>query len=408
MRLLDVAHIALFGNVDIGSALMRECFDKGIPVLWFTAGGWFSGVAQGMPRSSVGLRMRQHRAAMIGDPRIPGAIVAGKIRNQRTLVRRHAGKQEAAAVLAQLAKLANQADGGTLTLPSLLGVEGTAARLYFEWFARLLSPRAAFGEAPTFGGRNRRPPKDPVNALLSFVYALLVKDCTVALLAAGLDPFVGLYHRPRFGRPALALDLAEEMRPLIGDSTVLTAVNNGEVTAGDFVSRAGGVAMTTEGRKKVVAAYERRMRTELRHPLFEYTASYRRTLEIQARLLAAVLADEIEQYRPLTTRQSWPSGPGICSPTTSATRDGCVAYTAWPSGSGIRCSTRCSSATWTPWRSSLWLTRCGPRSTNGRIASACSTWGRRQALRSTASRTWAAPAMFRRWTRRRCGEPRER
>lgn len=302
VRLLDVAHIALFGNVDIGSALMRECFDKGIPVLWFTAGGWFSGVAQGMPRSSVGLRMRQHRAAMIGDPRIPGAIVAGKIRNQRTLVRRHAGKQEAAAVLAQLAKLANQADGGTLTLPSLLGVEGTAARLYFEWFARLLSPRAAFGEAPTFGGRNRRPPKDPVNALLSFVYALLVKDCTVALLAAGLDPFVGLYHRPRFGRPALALDLAEEMRPLIGDSTVLTAVNNGEVTAGDFVSRAGGVAMTTEGRKKVVAAYERRMRTELRHPLFEYTASYRRTLEIQARLLAAVLAGEIEQYRPLTTR----------------------------------------------------------------------------------------------------------
>ncbi len=302
VRLLDVAHIALFGNVDIGSALMRECFDKGIPVLWFTAGGWFSGVAQGMPKSSVSLRMRQHRAATVGDPRIPGAIVAGKIRNQRTLLRRHAGKQQATRVLGQLATLAGQAEAGTLTVPSLLGVEGTAARLYFEWFARLLRPHGPLGESPTFAGRNRRPPKDPVNALLSFVYALLIKDCIVALLAAGLDPFVGLYHRPRFGRPALALDLAEEMRPLIGDSTVLTVVNNGEVTSSAFVSRAAGVAMTPEGRRKVVAAYERRMRADLRHPLFEYTASYRRTLQIQARLLAAVLAGDIEHYRPLTTR----------------------------------------------------------------------------------------------------------
>ena len=131
---------------------------------------------------------------------------------------------------------------------------------------------------------------------------MLVKDCTVALLAAGLDPFVGLYHQPRFGRPALALDLAEEFRPLVGDSVVLTLVNNGEVSARDFVARAGGVALTSAGRRRVIAAYERRMRTELEPSVFHYRASYRRSLEIQARLLAAVLIGDLDSYRPLTTR----------------------------------------------------------------------------------------------------------
>jgi CRISPR-associated protein Cas1 len=111
-----------------------------------------------------------------------------------------------------------------------------------------------------------------------------------------------VYHRPGFGRPALALDLAEEFRPLIGASTVLTSINNGEVGAGDFISRAGGVALTASGRRKLIATYERRLATELVHPLFKYRASYRRALEIQARLLAAVLVGDIPQYRSLTTR----------------------------------------------------------------------------------------------------------
>ncbi len=138
--------------------------------------------------------------------------------------------------------------------------------------------------------------------MLSLAYALLVKDVTVALLAAGLDPYVGVYHRPRFGRPALALDLAEEFRPLVADSTVLMAVNNGELRAGDFTTRAGAVALTLEGRRGFIKAYERRLRHELVHPLFGYRASYRRTLEIQARLVAAVIAGDVPSYRPLTTR----------------------------------------------------------------------------------------------------------
>lgn len=187
------------------------------------------------------------------------------------------------------------------SLASLLGLEGTAARIYFHHFASLLHGEGDLGETD-FAGRNRRPPRDPVNALLSFVYALLIKDMTVALLAAGLDPFVGVYHRPRFGRPALALDLAEEFRPLVGDSTVLTAINNGEVTERDFVRRTGAVALSKRGRKAVIASYERRMSAELMHPVFKYRASYRRSVEIQARLLAATLVGDAPAYRPLTTR----------------------------------------------------------------------------------------------------------
>lgn len=296
-RLLDVSHIAVLGNVDVSSALLRACFEDGMPVLWFTSGGWLKGVATGMPPSNVNVRMRQHRACALGSPQLAAAFVTGKIRNCRTLLRRHLG-EESSRQLAQLAELAKAAERER-SIESLLGIEGTAARLYFSQFGLLL--KSAPGSF-SFEERNRRPPKDPVNALLSFVYALLVKDVTAAALAAGLDPHIGLYHRPGFGRPALALDLAEEFRPLIGDSTVMMAINNGEITEEDFLSRAGGISLTDKGRRKAIAAYERRMTSELTHPIFRYKASYRRSLEIQARLLAAVLVGDVPSYRPLTTR----------------------------------------------------------------------------------------------------------
>lgn len=299
-RLLDVSHIAAFGNVDVGSAVLRACFDAGIPVLWLTSGGWLSGFAHAAASKNVLVRIRQHRAAAIGAGDVAAAMVAGKLRNQRTLLRRHGGEQARTAV-AQLAELAKAAEQ-QLETASLLGIEGTGARIYFERFGALL--RGGGGPATTFAfeERNRRPPRDPVNALLSFVYALLTKDAVIAALAAGLDPYVGLYHRPGFGRPALALDLMEEMRPLVGDSTVLMVINNGEVGERDFVERAGGVALTPAARRRAISAYERRMTTELRHPLFGYRTSYRRALEIQARLLAAVLVGDAPAYRSLTTR----------------------------------------------------------------------------------------------------------
>jgi CRISPR-associated protein Cas1 len=298
-RLLDISHISVHGNVTVGSALLRACFETGTPVLWFSAGGWFSGVATGMPSKNVQARIRQHRAAAIGSPELAAAFVAGKVRNCRTLIRRHGGTA-VADVVAQLGKLARAAEVER-RLDALLGLEGTAARLYFGRFGALLRGRADVSHF-SFADRNRRPPRDPVNALLSFLYALLIKDVTVAVLAAGLDPYVGLYHQPRYGRPALALDLAEEFRPLVADSTVLTLINNGELVDTHFVARAGAVALTATGRRATIRAYERRMASELAHPIFKYRASYRRSLEIQARLLAAVLVGDTPTYRPLTTR----------------------------------------------------------------------------------------------------------
>jgi CRISPR-associated protein Cas1 len=177
----------------------------------------------------------------------------------------------------------------------LLGLEGVAARLYFGSFPALLR-RADELPGPVFTGlRNRRPPTDAVNCLLSFCYGLLAKELMVACLAVGFDPYVGLFHRPRFGRPALALDLAEEFRPLLADSTVLMLINNREVGGSDFVVRAGAVTLTQEGRRAVLRAWERRMTTQLRHPKFGYTLSYRR-------ILAARLLGELPAYEPLVTR----------------------------------------------------------------------------------------------------------
>jgi CRISPR-associated protein Cas1 len=153
-----------------------------------------------------------------------------------------------------------------------------------------------------FTNRNRRPPTDPVNAMLSLAYSMLSKDCTLAALAVGFDPYIGFFHQPRFGRPALALDLMEEMRPLIAESTVLSCINNRVVTEKDFVRAGHAVNLTAPGRKRFFQMYEQRMSSLITHPLFDYKVSYRRALELQARLLAKTLTGEIAEYIPLMTR----------------------------------------------------------------------------------------------------------
>ena len=153
-----------------------------------------------------------------------------------------------------------------------------------------------------FDGRNRRPPRDPMNALLSFLYALLTKDWTRALLVAGLDPLLGYYHQPRFGRPALALDLMEEFRPLVADSAVLQILNTGVVTPDDFARTGGAAALLPPARKRVIYAYERRMDQLVTHPVFGYRISYRRILEVQARPFGRFLLGEIDEYPEFRTR----------------------------------------------------------------------------------------------------------
>ena len=191
------------------------------------------------------------------------------------------------------------------SLASLLGVEGAAAARYFGAFAQLLRPGPA-AEADDFAfdfrTRNRRPPTDPVNALLSFAYAMLTRTLTVTLTACGFDAYRGFYHQPRYGRPALALDVMEPFRPLIADSVVVQVINNGEIRPRDFVRAGGGVALKPEARKALLTAFERRLSHEVTHPLFGYRIAYRRLLEVQARLLGRHLLGELPDYPNFTTR----------------------------------------------------------------------------------------------------------
>lgn len=298
VRLGEVTEIALFGGVQISEAALRASLDAEIPVLHFSFGGWLSGMTVPPAQRNVIGRIEQFRA--FDEPAralpIAKALVEAKIRNQRTLVRRSLG-QSASAELRRLAWVVDRV-GKVKTAEALLGYEGWAARTYFDAFARMLNDPMGFDIA----GRNRRPPKDPINVLLSFLYALLVKETTAAVLAVGMDPAVGMYHTIRPGRPSLALDLAEEFRPIIADSVILSAVNTGEIVDGAFIARGAGMALTTAGRKSVIAAFERRLAQTVTHPIFGYTISYRRIIHVQARLLARAISGELERYPAFTTR----------------------------------------------------------------------------------------------------------
>jgi len=299
--LLDVSQLCLRGNVQVSTQLLTELFAREIPVCWFSSGGWFSGMAHGLPGKHVELRRRQVVVASQGGLTIARAAIVSKIRNSRTLLMRNARSRPDAAI-AQLKTAAERA-GTAESVATLLGIEGAAARTYFGAFPTMLrEDLSGVGSPFAFENRNRRPPLDPVNCLLSYLYGLLTKELTVTAFAVGLDPYLGFYHRPRFGRPALALDLAEEFRPLIAESTTINLINNGEIRPSDFIVRAGGVTLTSDGRRKVLAAYERRLDTEVTHPVFGYAVSYRRTLEVQVRILAAHLIGELPDYVGFTTR----------------------------------------------------------------------------------------------------------
>ncbi len=299
-RLLSVSQLSVFGNAQVTTQLLRELGNRDIPVCYFTYGGWFTGVYTGLGHKNVDLRRKQF--ALAADEkwslRQAAEFVCGKIRNARTILRRNAG-EPSKATLAELTRLASQAKRAS-SMESLLGMEGAAARTYFSRFGTMLKPKMTAGF--DFRNRNRRPPADPVNALLSFVYSLIIKDLHLALLSVGFDPLMGFLHRPRYGKPALALDMAEEFRPLVGDSVVLTLINGGEVAPHDFIVRGGACALTPSGRRTVIGAYERRLATEIRHPVFGYSVSYRRVMEVQSRLLSRRVAGEIPEYGPFVTR----------------------------------------------------------------------------------------------------------
>jgi CRISPR-associated protein Cas1 len=298
-KLNEISQVSLYGGVEITTPATVELMQRGIPVIHFTHGGWFQGICLGMSSKNVELRKRQYSWAM--DPErslwIARSIVSGKIRNSRALLRRNESLSGTDALrdLDDLAAKAEQAR----SMDELLGLEGAAARTYFSAFGRMFR---ADGADFSFEQRNRRPPRDPVNAVLSYLYGVLVKEAFVTLQAVGFDPYLGFYHQPRFGRPSLALDLMEEFRPAIAEPVVIALFNNRELTRDDFLVTDLGVSMEPSAKRKVLAAYEHRVGTEVRHPLFGYKLSYRRVMEVQARLLSRVISGEIAEYPPFSRR----------------------------------------------------------------------------------------------------------
>ena len=304
-RLAETSQVVLLGNVRITTPCLHELMWRGIPVTWHSFGGWFYGHTAGNGHKNVEIRTAQYRASFDSATclRFAKGLVAAKIQNCRTLLRRNWKRdQSSQPVLVDLKSDVHRA-ARAQSLAELLGIEGAAAARYFRAFDAMLAQDGC-GGTPRFDfqTRNRRPPTDPVNALLSFAYSLLVRTWTVTLAAVGFDAFRGLYHQPRYGRPALALDLMEPFRPLIADSVVVQAINNGEIRPTDFVTAARAVNLSAPGRRRFIATYERRLGHEVVHPLFGYRVSYRRLMEMQARLLGRFLLDELPEYPNFTTR----------------------------------------------------------------------------------------------------------
>ena len=300
-RIIDVSQLVLCGNVQVTTQTVHLLCESGIPIVYLSRGFWFYGITHG-----VNLRNAYDRAAQFevaADParclHFAKQVVAAKAANQRTLLRRNAaGLPER--VGAEFTQALRDIDVAT-AMNQLLGCEGNAAAIYFRNFGLMLRPRDLSTEWD-FATRNRRPPRDPVNAMLSFAYAILVKELTVAILAEGLDPWWGLYHRPRHGRPALALDVMEEFRPLIADSAVLTAINTGMVSARDFKTTQAGCVMQAEARKALLRSIDARLDQLATHPVFGYRCSWRSILRVQVRLFGRWLRGDVPSYTGMVTR----------------------------------------------------------------------------------------------------------
>ena len=303
VRLAEVSQLVLLGSIYVTTPTLHELMRRNIPVTWQSYGGWLFGHTVGTGHANVELRTAQYRGSFDEDVclRLAQGWIRAKIRNCRTMLRRNTRSNcDMDEVLTGLKRLADRA-GRVRDLATLLGVEGAAAAVYFQSLPRTFRVDTGIGGFQ-MSGRNRRPPVDPVSAMLSFGYAMLARTFLTALTAVGFDGYRGFYHQPRYGRPALALDMMEPFRPLIVDSAVMTAINNGEVRAKDFVHTTVGVNLTDTGRRRFLATLERRLGHEVTHPVFGYRVEYRRLIEIQSRLLGRFLLGEIPHYPNFVTR----------------------------------------------------------------------------------------------------------
>ena len=289
--------VVVFGNVQLSTQALETLVANDIFIAYLTSHGRFLATFAPVMLKNVGLREAQYRVFSAPEQRLllSRAVVRAKIANQRTwlmrFLRSDADRGSDHPAARELAELLRRLDSAA-SLDSLLGFEGQAASLYFSHFSQFLKSPQLFD----FSGRNRRPPRDPVNALLSFAYALLAKDCFSAACTVGFDPYKGFFHCDRHGKPSLALDLMEEFRPVIADSVVLSLLNNDLIGPEDFLQANGGYLLNDQGRRAFFRAYEQRKATVVSHPLYGYKMSYGRMLEVQARMLAAYVRGNIPAY----------------------------------------------------------------------------------------------------------------
>ncbi|MDX2081409.1 MAG: type I-C CRISPR-associated endonuclease Cas1c [Terrimicrobiaceae bacterium] len=298
--------ICILGNeILLSSGAMRLAMENGVAINYLDENGRLQARVSGVPDTSVTLRRAQFRAS--DNPslatEICRCVVAGKLHNARNSLLRGARESEnpagadslsaaAEAIGRLIPRLPEAADPDTVR-----GLEGAGAQAYFGAFGHLLKQQLADF---AFQFRSRQPPRDRVNCLLSFLYALVRHDCISALTAAGLDPFVGFLHVERANRPALALDLMEEFRPWLADRLAVTLINRQQIRANDFAVREGGaVELTDTGRKTLIKAYQERKREAFQHPVLDLQIAIARHFFVQARLLARVLRGDVPSYTPL-------------------------------------------------------------------------------------------------------------
>ena len=297
--------IVCIGRVNLSSALMVRCMEDGRSIVWLNENGRFLARVEGATSGNILLRQAQFRAADNPETtlKLARAFIAGKLRNSRQVLLRSARDNKSKTETTALKKAADALSVNLRnleyadTLDSVRGLEGDAARVYFEQVNHMIAPamRADF----SFSQRNRRPPRDPVNALFSFIYALLLNDCRSALEAVGLDSQLGFLHAVRPGRHALALDLLEEYRAVFGDRLAFTLINRGQIGKKDFDFNPGGsVLLNDDGRKKLLVAYQERKKEQLTHPVLEQKVEIGLIPILQARFLARHLRGDIDAYVP--------------------------------------------------------------------------------------------------------------
>jgi CRISPR-associated protein Cas1 len=300
-----IGGLVCFGNVMVSPALMHRLADEGKSLVLLEDSGRFKARLEGPVSGNILLRQAQHKQAATPEFAldVARAIIAGKLKNSRALIMRGAREAPDSDEAASLTRTADnlaaslRAIKDAPDLDTLRGLEGEAARGYFEALNRIVKPQAR--DAFALNGRTRRPPLDRFNALLSFLYSMLMNDCRSALETVGLDPQLGFLHAVRPGRAALALDLQEEFRSVLADRLALTLINRGQVTEGDFDLREGGAVMLNDkGRRKVVTAWQERKQEEVTHPLVETKMPLAILPFVQARFLARTLRGEMQSYLP--------------------------------------------------------------------------------------------------------------